>query len=298
MPLLNHAYARLLYGKKYRHIRGLGNFVINVFPTGFSYGSGDPGQSFGHFFTPTIDLIWNGTGPWSQSSVNVEVSFQFAPSGGSFVGQNLPVNIPIESSLGYQILNWEYAFPQTGSIPSGPFTVVVNFLELYSYTQTSVYIDGVLADTTGINDYIILSGPTIFSATHGDPNVNCGQPFCPVVFSGQFIDVEGNNTQMSSWDWKLELKKQQGGYETIMIHNGTGGIPYSDFSLDTPSTIPSNILWARDSNQNVIGRVVVSGDDNEEFFHNAYLDVLITNVPHTFTVIDGRAAAKGIIAPS
>jgi len=107
---------------------------------------------------------------------------------------------------------------------------------------------------TGIEDGIsIESGPNFFS-----PGDN-------VTYTAQFIDI-GDPSVLINWDWKIELIHSEGSY----IY-ATGYIPlswnYSTWQISTSSSLPTNYDWLRDEDGNIFGKVIVSGTDSDNIYH-------------------------------
>jgi len=272
-------YEHALYGNKYKQLVAQDpqdSFLLSATAYTFNLGTAPPGA--GEFIISSLITLSYDLGPWPSPSLLPQVVVNYSLNGsGTLVlppFQQFPVFTAQNHALQTQ---FSYSFP-TNLQAGAAFQSSININELYSGRSTALIISGQISGSTGVDDYIILSGPQQFSAVHGDPSVNCGQPFCPVVFSAQFIDNEGNGTEMGSWNWKLDIKRQSSGYQTVKTLDQSGGTPYSDFILFAPLPSFPFVTWERNQNGDVPGKVSVSGTDSEGFFHQAVIDVAVSNV--------------------
>jgi hypothetical protein len=123
-------------------------------------------------------------------------------------------------------------------------------------------------DVTGVEDYLVIySGPTVFSQ-----NSN-------LTYWANFVDqypygdhIVGNLT------WSLLIEEGEGEY--VAATGQTALIQPWQFAF---GSLPYGYYWYRDGSGRVLGRVKVTGVDNQGVLHVNYYSVYVTGVPGNTT---------------
>jgi hypothetical protein len=303
----------LLYGKKYPALFGTGNCCGNEMKFGvrpenrfpkFPHTPSSPTNYFMDVSPNLINLEGSVDSFHNLSDYVIWISAIGSPSGdisvyaqgptlGSVVGGLPSLSVNLYADYGYQAqLNGTYKFPTSWS----PGTTFVDQINFYAFGNpnagfATLNINGYVPGTpAGVGDYITLNGPSIFSAVTGNLNPNCPpQQFCPLQYSAQFFDLQGNGSTMPNWNWTLELKRPQG-FMTVRSYVGTT-FPYSDFIISAPLNVSPLVSWERNPNGNVIGRITVSGLDSDGYPQYATMNIEVTGIAQRrlpFPVITGQ----------
>lgn len=243
---------------------------------------GDPGSphQMDSFTVPGGLGLEISFGGGSSSDQDVHIG---NPSIGAWANPQ-PGTFTVDGSTGQLDLSFlQFVFPAAWPLGTD-FTSHVWFTVASNGAQALLTIHGYVPGGTpaGANDYIILDGPTIFSAITGIgiSNPNCPPGFCPVHYTAQFIDFEGDGTTMPQWNWMLELLQPQGFVEVESFVGTTfPHSPYSGFYIHSQLQLSVFSNWQRNANGNVIGRVTVSGNDSDGYSQSATMNVEVTDVP-------------------
>jgi len=122
---------------------------------------------------------------------------------------------------------------------------------------------------TGIEDGIELNGPVYLNQNSS------------YAYSAIFVDVAPlGDYVVGGYNWKILLRHAEGEYQYSTGTAGSNEIWNINANL---GAVPTGYCWYRDANNNVIGRLKVTGTDNDGIVHTSEQNIYVSGVANNTT---------------
>lgn len=126
---------------------------------------------------------------------------------------------------------------------------------------------------TGINDWIEVSGTTLFN------------PGNSVSYSAEFVSADGT-TYPTQWNWSLKLYHGEGAYE--YASRSVNSTSMADWWYLTPSSNLPDYAWVRTPDNWIYGEVIVNTVDNDGYINVNTLKIQLRFKPNTPEIVQYR----------
>jgi len=150
--------------------------------------------------------------------------------------------------------------------------LTINITDNDSYGYSIVY--WTYYSSAGVGDYLLLSS---FFTDFDEQE----QLFCSADFY-DFDPVQGDPDYMISWNMTMKVFSNEGEYEYVSIDQ-TCCSSYADWYFTAPN-LPTSLSFFRNEDGQVFGECIISGHDNDGYYHEVNFPFNINKEPETPTI--------------
>ncbi|MEM1405555.1 MAG: hypothetical protein AAGG59_02175 [Bacteroidota bacterium] len=141
---------------------------------------------------------------------------------------------------------------------------------------------------TGIEDRIVFGGHYCSSGNEVRIEPGILSRYCV-----SFEDIPPHGDNITEYTWSLQVQHEDGFLEVLADVDGGGNGSRWNFTFNS-SMIPPGYNYDRNSNGDIVGKVVCVGFDDDGYYHRAEMDVGIGYKPNSPLILDAYVS-DGIV---